>query len=120
MLLCGLINKLKNEGVSAYFCQATDVCINSTTAVMRGLIYLLIDSRPSLLSHLQKRYNRAGRQLFENVNAWVAVRKIFLDILNNPTLLTPYLVVNTLDKYQTGRSKLLDLITFRSAGSQAK
>lgn len=68
MLLCGLINELKNEGVSAYFCQATDVCIKSATAVVRGLTYLLVDNRPSLLSHLQKRYNRESRQLYEDVN----------------------------------------------------
>ena len=124
MLLCGLINELKNEGVLAYFfCQAADPRINSATAVVRGLIYLLVDSRPSLLSHLQQRYDRAGRQLFEDVNAWVAVREIFLDILNtldDPALPSPYLVVDALDECQTGLSGLLDLIASGSAAYRAK
>ncbi len=47
MLLCGIINELKSTSdrslVLFFFCQATDASINNATAVLRGLIYLLID-----------------------------------------------------------------------------
>jgi len=122
MLLCGIINELakRNSILSYFFCQATDARINNATAVLRGLIYMLIDRRPSLLVHLQKRYDHAGKQLFEDVNAWVAVREVFLDILGDPALQSPYIVVDALDECQTGRSELLDLIASTSAVSQAK
>jgi len=59
MLLCGIVNELeKDSGVlSCFFCQAS---INSATAVLRGLIYILVD-RQRLFSRI--------KQLFEDVNA---------------------------------------------------
>jgi DNA replication protein DnaC len=48
MLLCGVINELerskaKSVFLSYFFCQATDSRIRSATAVLRGLIYLLVN-----------------------------------------------------------------------------
>jgi hypothetical protein len=48
MLLCGIINELEKSMVetallSYFFCQATDSRINNATAVLRGLIYVLVD-----------------------------------------------------------------------------
>ena len=114
MLLCGIINELEKVGgslVAYFFCQATDTRINSATAVLRGLIYLLVDREPSLLSHIRKRYDHAGEQLFEDVNAWVALSEIFTDILHDTRLKPTYLLVDALDECQAGRLKLLDLIT---------
>ncbi|KAF1938340.1 hypothetical protein EJ02DRAFT_354742, partial [Clathrospora elynae] len=53
MLLCGIINKLHSSlprtGLLSYFfCQATDSRINSATAVLRGLLYMLVKQQPSL------------------------------------------------------------------------
>ena len=48
MLLCGVVNELKKaiadtDLLSFFFCQATDARINNATAVLRGLIYLLVN-----------------------------------------------------------------------------
>ena len=47
MLLCGVINELQScipqtALLSYFFCQATDSRINSATAVLRGLLYMLM------------------------------------------------------------------------------
>src|SRR5947207_3172301 len=47
MLLCGIIDELKKSIVetgllSFFFCQGTDSRINNATAVLRGLIYLIV------------------------------------------------------------------------------
>lgn len=47
ILLCGIIDELqKSMGatglLSYFFCQATDSRINNATAVLRGLLYLLV------------------------------------------------------------------------------
>jgi hypothetical protein len=74
MLLCGIIDELKKfmaltELLSYFFCQATDSRINNATAVLRGLVYLLVDQQPSLVSHIRTKYDHAGKSLFEDVNA---------------------------------------------------
>jgi hypothetical protein len=75
MLLCGIIDELEKAMaqtglLSYFFCQATDLRINSATAVLRGLIYLLVDQQPSLVLHLRKSYDHAGKPLFEDANCW--------------------------------------------------
>jgi hypothetical protein len=47
MLLCGLIDELQSSMsqsvlLSYFFCQVTDMRINSATAVLRGLLYMLV------------------------------------------------------------------------------
>ncbi|KAL8825037.1 MAG: hypothetical protein Q9191_004658 [Dirinaria sp. TL-2023a] len=115
MLLCGIIDELKKPSahdglLSFFFCQATDDRINSATAVLRGLIFLLVDQQPSLISHIRTRYDHAGQSLFEDVNAWVALSEIFLNILRDPGMKNTFLVIDALDECATDRSLLLDLI----------
>jgi hypothetical protein len=121
MLICGILDKmspltrLRNKEsttlLSYFFCQATDSRINNAAAVLRGLIYLLIDQQPSLVSHVQKKYNHAGKALFEDANAWVALSEIFTSILQNPSLKRTYLIVDALDECETNLPQLLNLVT---------
>jgi hypothetical protein len=74
MLLCGIINELnrsmtKTDQLSYFFCQATDSQINNAIAVLRGLLYLLVDQQPSLVSHIRKKHDQAGQSVFEYANA---------------------------------------------------
>jgi hypothetical protein len=118
MLLCGVVDELKSMGthvLSFFFCQATDSRINSATAVLRGLLYLLIDQQPSLISHIRKRHDHAGKSLFEDANAWVTLSDIFTDILQDPSLTSTYLIIDALDECITEREKLLDFIAEKSS-----
>ncbi|KAK3946804.1 vegetative incompatibility protein HET-E-1, partial [Pseudoneurospora amorphoporcata] len=102
MLLCGIIDELdqgktadvRHCNVAYFFCQATDSRINNAAAVLRGLIYLLIEQQPSVLSYVRKEYDRAGENLFKDANTWVALSKIFTNILQDPSLRTTYLVID--------------------------
>ncbi|OQD65586.1 hypothetical protein PENANT_c381G04596, partial [Penicillium antarcticum] len=116
MLLCGIIDELTRlfgdfANISFFFCQATDVRINNATAILRGLIYSLVKKQPSLLSHVQGQYDDAGKALFEDINAWNALSKIFTDILKDPALQSTYLIIDALDECTTGLPSLLDLVT---------
>jgi len=115
MLLCGIIDELKKSTthsglVSFFFCQATDSRINNAAAVLRGLIYLLIDQQPSLVSHIRKKYDHAGKQLFEGANVWVALSGILADILCDPALTATYLIIDALDECVSGLTQLLKLV----------
>lgn len=115
MLLCGIINELSKPTfnttlLSYFFCQAIDSRINNATAVLRGLIYMLISQQPSLVSHIQKKYDDAGKVLFEDTNTWVALSEIFTNMLQDSSLDGTYLIIDALDKYIEDLPKLLDLI----------
>jgi hypothetical protein len=124
MLLCGILNQLGVSRPSAlrsfFFCQATDSRLNSASAVLRGLIYLLIDQRPKLISHLRKKYDHAGKSLFEDVNAWVALTDIFTNIAQDSALDDAYIVVDALDECLVGLTELVDFIVEISARSRVK
>ncbi|KAM6506442.1 hypothetical protein FSOLCH5_013423 [Fusarium solani] len=113
MLLCGIIDELEKEPdnrLSYFFCQATEARLSNATAVLRGLIYLLVDQQPSLISYVRKKHDRVGKQLFEDVNAWEALSKILAAMLNDPSLDGAILIVDALDECKTNRHQLLDLI----------
>ncbi|KAH8799655.1 hypothetical protein F5884DRAFT_112869 [Xylogone sp. PMI_703] len=122
MLLCGIINELSKLTfdtalLSYFFCQATDSRINNATAVLRGLIYMLIGQQPSLISHIQKKYDHAGKALFEDPNAWFALSEIFTNILLDPSLNKTYLIIDALDECIADLPKLLDFIVRMSSES---
>ena len=122
MLLCGIVDELKKSTarthlLSFFYCQATDSRINNATAVLRGLLYLLIDQQPSLISHIQKQHDLAGRNLFEDANAWVALSDIFTSVLQDPSLKSTYLIIDALDECVIDLPKLLDFIVQKSCVS---
>ena len=120
MLLCGIINELSKSTFDAallsyFFCQATDSRINSATAVLRGLTYMLVDQQLSLVSHIRTKYDQAGKTLFEDINAWVALSEIFTNILQDPSLARTYLIVDALDECVADLPKLLEFIVQTSS-----
>jgi hypothetical protein len=122
MLLRGIADELQNSLaksalLSYFFCQATDSRINRATTVLRGLIYLLVDQQPSLVSHVQTSYDKAGKALFEDANAWVALTKIFSSILQDPNLDDTYLIVDALDECVVDLPSLLAFIAQTSSVS---
>ena len=122
MLLCGIINELQKAAnntftVSYFFCQATDSRINSATAVLRGLLYMLVEQQPALVSYVRKKHDRAGESLFNDANAWVTLTEIFEEVLREPSLRQTYFMIDALDECTTDLPKLLDFIAKHSSAS---
>lgn len=113
MLLCGIIDELKKESASLlsyYFCQATKVQLSNATAVLRGLIFLLIVQQPSLISYVRTKYDITGPKLFEGTNVWVSMTEILTNMLKDPNLENVVLVIDALDECIMNRPQLLDFI----------
>lgn len=113
MLLCGIINELSSQPghcVCYFFCQATDQQLNNASAAVRGLIFMLAKQQPSLISHIRKKYDDAGKKLFEGLNTWIALSDIFTAILQDSTLKSTYLIIDAIDECVSDFEKLLDLI----------
>ncbi|EUC39573.1 hypothetical protein COCMIDRAFT_61008, partial [Bipolaris oryzae ATCC 44560] len=106
--------------VAYFFCQNTHPDLNNAVSVLRGLIYMLVDQQMQLMRHVQKRYEAAGKQLFEGANAMYALREILSDILNDPTLPTTYLLVDALDECDSGLPTLLQIITDSNLARRSK
>tara|TARA_R110002003_G_scaffold206_5_gene15787 strand:- start:4502 stop:5722 length:1221 start_codon:yes stop_codon:yes gene_type:complete len=78
---------------------------------------MLVKQQPSLASHVRKKHDHAGKALFEDVNAWVALTDIFVDVLQDSRLSTTYLIIDALDECVTDRPKLLSFIAMQSSTS---
>jgi hypothetical protein len=122
MLLCGIINELQNAAthvvtVSYFFCQATDARINTATAVLRGLLHMLVNQQPSLVSHIRKKHDLAGESLFNDANAWLALTEIWAAVLQDPDLRTTYLIIDALDECVTNLPNLLEFVAKQSSAS---
>lgn len=123
MLVCGIIDQLMKQSayrVCYFFCQNTDDRMNTATAVLRGLIFLLVEHQPVLISHIQKKYNTAGKTLFEDKTAWAALYNMFTNILQDKDLNKTIFIVDALDECETGLSDLWDLIQHHPPSSRIK
>jgi hypothetical protein len=131
MLMIGILDELSRRrggseqlttnGILSYFlCQGTDKRLNNATAILRGLIYLLIIQQPSLISHLRQKYDHAGRKLFEDAGAFYSLSGTFQCMLQDPSLTTAYLAVDALDECDVGLADLLDLINRTVSGPSTR
>lgn len=122
MLLIGIINELLQKEaqskqfsdratLSHFLCQGTDPRLNSATAILRGIIYLLIIQQPLLVSHLREKYDHAGRRLFEHADAFFSLSEVLQRMLRDLRLSTVYFVVDALDECEFGLPQFLDFIT---------
>jgi len=125
MLLCGIIDELENmpaegQAVSYFLFHATDKRINTATAALRSLIYMLLERDASLIPHVEKQHAAAGKALFEDTNSWQALCEIFDNILQDCSLHRVILVIDALDECLQGLPAFLDLVVRTSRTSTAK
>ncbi|KAK4139069.1 NACHT domain-containing protein, partial [Dichotomopilus funicola] len=117
MLLMGIIRELSSQSaklapkVSYFFCQGTDQALNSATATLRSLIWLLLVQQPHLISHLRSKHRNAGSSLFEGERASIALSNAFKSMLKDSELRPVYFIIDALDECEEGLGDLIDLIS---------
>ncbi|KAJ5377104.1 hypothetical protein N7509_013990 [Penicillium cosmopolitanum] len=124
MLLCGIIDELYPTSkladpqaktlLSFFFCQATIPKLSNAHAVLRSLIYMLVDTQPVLLSSIQKRFKDTGELRFRDAEVWVALCNMFSDILQSASADKIYIVVDALDECMQDEGKLLQFILHKT------
>ncbi|KAJ2971141.1 hypothetical protein NUW58_g9501 [Xylaria curta] len=123
MLLIAIVDELEKQlahqgppaALSYFFCQGTDKNLNNAAAVLRGLVYLLGDKYPPLVSHLRKRYDNSHSKLFEDANAFFTLSEVLEDMLRDASLSRAYIVIDALDECGTGLPRLLKFIVQNSS-----
>ncbi|KAF3076782.1 hypothetical protein CFAM422_001007 [Trichoderma lentiforme] len=121
MLLCGIINELKSanpRGNIYYFlCQATDGRLNNASAILRGLLHMMIVQQPSLISYIRDEYNHSGKSAFEGINSWVVLSRVLEQMLKDDSLNESILVIDALDECMEDLTQLLEIIMRNSSSS---
>ncbi|KAH6640076.1 hypothetical protein BKA67DRAFT_588521, partial [Truncatella angustata] len=125
MLLCGITDELEGLSinqpmVSYFFCQATDRNLNNATAVLRGLIYMLVRQNRSLARHLHEEWKVTGSRLFEDANAWNALTRILTLLLQDRQSREVVFVIDALDECSDDLPKLINFIAQQSQMGNAK
>lgn len=114
MLLCSIINWLrtnKKATLAYFFCQKSDENLNSSAAVLRGLIYMLAREHRTIRELVQEEYKDAGRSLFWDHNAWYALKEILSKALHQESPKDIVIIVDGIDECMTGIHQLLGLVT---------
>ncbi len=93
-----------------FFCQNTIPESNTTISIVRGLITLLLRGNETLIHYLQRRYDYAGRQLFEGKNALFTLLDVLLDMLKDSSNPRIYLIIDALDECDATIKTLLKWI----------
>jgi hypothetical protein len=142
MMMIGLVNELSCMGqsrssslehrsgqnltstnssvISFFFCQSTRPELNNATAVLRGLIYLLVAQKEELIHHVRRKYKATGPQMFHGPNAIYGLQAILSDIINDPAISSTVLLVDALDECNTGLPELLDVVNSMHQNSKVK
>ncbi|KAI6768499.1 hypothetical protein HG531_010688 [Fusarium graminearum] len=114
MLLAGIIEELERSApktVFYFFCQATEPRLRTATNVLRGLIWFLVRNRPCLMSHVREEYDREGKGVFNDGNAWQTLTGILTAILDDEESQDCVFAIDALDECTTDRDQLIRLIS---------
>lgn len=125
MLIMGIIRELTHRlqthvdepFISYFFCQGTNNRLNTATAILRGLVWMLIRQQRSLIRHLHDVFKDAGHSTFTDQASFYSLRRAFENILADEHRSQVYLVVDALDECrleEPGQNQLLDLISCSS------
>lgn len=115
MLVCAITDELikspsaYTSNVCYFFCEATLNQTNNASAVLRGLIYMLLKQQPELMTHLRELHDGIESR-FEGENAWYALAKLFKQLATDPNLNKTYMLIDGLDECNTNLADLLDLV----------
>ncbi|KAJ4864208.1 WD domain, g-beta repeat domain-containing protein [Trichoderma breve] len=119
MLLMSIIRELLSHSaafapkVSHFFCQGTVKALNTGTATLRCLIWMLLIQQPHLISHLKSKYDNAGASLFEGDCVFISLNDAFENMLKDPKLSPVYLVVDALDEFNAFINHKISLLKGR-------
>jgi N-terminal domain of NWD NACHT-NTPase/NACHT domain len=120
MIMIGIIRNLLAQSavlapsLSYFFCQGTGTSkMNRATVMLRSLIWMLLIQQPQLISNVQTLSENSGQIFF---NDFFALRRMFRNMLKDPTLSPVYLIIDGLDECDTteigrGMEKLLEIVT---------
>ncbi|RBR08934.1 uncharacterized protein FIESC28_10114 [Fusarium coffeatum] len=110
MLACGVIDRLKKSlRPLAFFFFEGSAAKDNLSGAIRGLLYMLLEYQPSLMSIVRPHYERMGEKLFDSHNSSIMLVEILTEMLQDSCLHEAIMVIDALDECSE-RSDLIDVI----------
>lgn len=78
--------------------------------MIRGLIYMILNRYPSLISKLREDYSNKKKKLFEGPDLSSFLDKVLTEMHQDPILKDAIFIIDALDEFNTGRSNLAKVI----------
>ncbi|KAJ5901856.1 G-protein beta WD- 40 repeats containing protein [Penicillium taxi] len=105
MMSIGLIEELSRtrdeSTVVAYsFCQNADNALNTLESIIKGLILQLISRQPGLKESLRSRWDTSHNRFTEDMNSWINLWNVLMDMLDRCNCSKIFLIVDALDECQ--------------------
>jgi hypothetical protein len=116
MMSIGIIEELSQPQyestiVTYFFCQNADYELNTLDAIIKGLIFQLVNQQVALMECLRRRWDIISGRFEEDVTSWRTLWNILLEMLERCKCRRIYLVVDALDECQDdGMADFLKLI----------
>jgi len=93
-----------------FFCQADVPHKRTAISVIRGLIFMLVETFPAVIHHLRKRYDSAKKTLFEDHDPLHESQILLEEILADSGISLLYIVIDALDECIEQQMDLLNWI----------
>ncbi|KAJ5629800.1 WD40 repeat-like protein [Penicillium herquei] len=128
MLLIGIVNELKTHVeshfgesmLSYFFCRGTDDSVSSAISVLRGLVWMILRQKASLITYFREELQGYDLSALRESSTFPIIKKAFLSMLKDPELGRVYLVVDALDECKSNLDELLELIRESSGLANVK
>ncbi|RSL50958.1 hypothetical protein CEP53_008623 [Fusarium sp. AF-6] len=114
MLLCGIIENLQLHApetpLTCFFCQESDSKFNSASSVLRGLIYMLLNSQRHIIAEMRREYGHVIKNLSDDTSSVIPLAELLNSALLHPSLGKVYAIIDGLDECKKDLSQLLSAI----------
>ncbi|KAJ5455936.1 uncharacterized protein N7458_004200 [Penicillium daleae] len=103
MISIGIIEKLlrlqhESTMVTYFFCQNANYELNTLEAIMKGLIFQLVNQQTALGQPLRRRWDTINGRFEEDVTSWRTLWNILLEMLERCKCQRIYIIVDALDE----------------------
>lgn len=89
--VCGIIDELEKDinnphFLSFFFCHGTDSRNNTAIAILRGLVYILVQQQPLLLKYTRATLKQLAKGSNKDAVAWESLSIVFTELLGHPLI----------------------------------
>ncbi|KAM3427897.1 hypothetical protein NHJ13734_008811 [Beauveria thailandica] len=110
-MICIVRNLLKQrrvQNLAYFFCQSAKYNQNTATTIVRALLWMLLIQQPDLITHIQTKFQWAGKDMFDKDSAVRGLMEVFENISKDTSPV--YFVVDALDECDEGQKEIIELI----------
>ncbi|PQK09533.1 hypothetical protein BB8028_0001g16030 [Beauveria bassiana] len=103
-----LLKQRRVQNLAYFFCQSAKSNQNTATTIVRALLWMLLIQQPNLITHIQTKFQWAGKDMFEKDSTIRGLLEVFENISKDASPV--YFFVDALDECDEGQKEIIELI----------